>query len=249
MATPRRHGGRPSFSTLTWNRRDRAVKDPTSEEFEELLSTLRHELLGPLAILDQVMNTVREQVDDLPQEVVEVLDAGERQLRIARALVDDLRIAGQDELELDTELVDLRKVVETNVSDLRQTFLRDRQVELELPDRAVMVEVDEARLAQIMRNLLDNAHKYSPPREPIRVLVRHEGDVAELWVIDSGDGVTPEEVEEIFEPYVRGDQPVAGLGLGLTVSLQLARAHGGDLRVPEAPEGDGGQFVLELPLA
>lgn len=216
---------------------------------EEILSTVRHELGGPMAVLDMMIETLIEHLDELPDEVRDIVGAGRRQLDVARATLEDLHVAGLEQLDLELETVDLGEVTRAYVTDLDTTALRGRDVQVHAPAHPVPVRLDPRRFAQILRNLLDNADKYTPSGTPVNVHVVRQEERAEVWVVDSGDGVAPEHVERIFERYTRGQSDPAGIGIGLAISRQIARAHGGDLNLADAPEGDGARFVLELPLA
>lgn len=218
-------------------------------ECDDVLSTLQHELGGPLAVLDMVLETLTARRDELPPDIAEIVGAGRRQLDVAQATLEDLHVAGQepDQLELELEEVDLGPVTERHVTDLGRTIIGGRDVSTVVPGDPVPVRLDVRRYGQLLRNLLENADKYTPSGAPVRVHVEPHDAHAEVWVVDSGDGVAPEDAERIFERYARGAADGAGLGIGLAISRQIARAHGGDLRVTEAPEGRGARFVIELP--
>ncbi|MDX1657229.1 MAG: HAMP domain-containing sensor histidine kinase [Nitriliruptorales bacterium] len=217
-------------------------------DLEETLSLLRHELTTPLTVIETALDALEKQRDRLPADSRELVGAGRRQLRVAQAIVDDLHVAGQDELTLDLERVDLGELVSEYVDDLDRVFVDGHEIVLRVPDEEVPLTVDVTRIRQLLRNLLDNADKYSPDDEPIHVDVVTEDDAALLWITDSGDGVAPEDAERIFEHYVTGDHARSGLGLGLAISRRIAQAHAGGLAVTDAPNGSGARFVLELPL-
>lgn len=111
--------------------------------------------------------------------------------------------------------------------------------------------VDAALVRQALLNLLDNAVKYGPPGQAVRVSMTHRAGRVLIRVDDEGPGVAEKERARIFEPYHRlsrdRESAVAGSGIGLSVVGEVARLHGGDARV-EAGEGGGARFVLEIPL-
>jgi signal transduction histidine kinase len=112
------------------------------------------------------------------------------------------------------------------------------------------LEIDELRVRQILRNLLDNAAKYSPPNTEIRVSARREDSQIMIGVSDQGKGITPEDQARLFEPFERlreNSTTVAGLGLGLLVCKRLVEAHGGKIWVESAP-GQGTTFWFILPV-
>jgi two-component system, OmpR family, sensor kinase len=100
---------------------------------------------------------------------------------------------------------------------------------------------------QILGNLVDNACKYSPEDSPVVLIGGRDGDEAVLAVEDDGAGVRPEERERVFERFTRLE-PGRGLGLGLYIARQLARAQGGDLIATDARVATGARFELRLPL-
>jgi two-component system sensor histidine kinase KdpD len=125
------------------------------------------------------------------------------------------------------------------------------RVEVALPeDDPPLVHADRAQCGRILANLVENALRYSPPTESVRVQVRETGSDALIRVVDHGPGIAPADAERIFEPFHRGSVPGAsrGAGLGLAIARGFAEANGGRVWV-ESHEGQGATFVLALPLA
>ena len=114
-----------------------------------------------------------------------------------------------------------------------------------------MVDVDAGRVVTILRNLLDNALKFSPKGGEIRCSVSVSAGTARVHVVDHGLGIPPEQIHRLFTRFSRLVTPdnshISGTGLGLYLSRELARLHGGDIRVT-SKLGDGTRFVLSLPL-
>ena len=110
------------------------------------------------------------------------------------------------------------------------------------------MRVDPGQIRRVLVNLVENALKYSPPGEPVRVQVAATPSEAAVRVIDHGPGVPPEERELIFEPFHRGARSggAAGAGLGLAIARGFAEANGGRVAV-ESRAGQGATFVLSLP--
>lgn len=113
----------------------------------------------------------------------------------------------------------------------------------------VLVMADRERIAQVLRNLLTNAAKYSSSGTPIAVRLAVIDGRLRIAVSDGGPGIGPEELPRIFDKYGRGrdatGRKVPGGGLGLYLSRQIARAHGGDLNVTVTP-GSGATFWFDL---
>jgi two-component system OmpR family sensor kinase len=113
------------------------------------------------------------------------------------------------------------------------------------------VSGDEARLRQVVANLLDNARTHTPPGTPVSVRLSTSGETASIEVADRGPGIAPHEAERIFERFYRGDpsrsRASGGTGLGLAIAAAIAEAHGGALSMSSRPD-EGATFVVTLPL-
>ena len=116
----------------------------------------------------------------------------------------------------------------------------------------MVVEGDDARLRQVVGNLLSNARAHTPPGAPVAVRVRAEGGEAVVEVDDSGPGLAPGHAERVFERFFRADPSRArasgGSGLGLSIVSAIAAAHGGRAEVQSTP-GRGATFRVVFPLA
>ena len=124
------------------------------------------------------------------------------------------------------------------------------RVEVVLPDDSPLVHADLHQTERVVANLVENALRYSPPDEPVRVQVRQTGSEVLVRVVDHGPGIPSGEADRIFEPFQRGSLrvPTRGAGLGLAISRGFAEANGGKVWV-ESHQGQGATFVLALPLA
>jgi signal transduction histidine kinase len=121
-----------------------------------------------------------------------------------------------------------------------------------LPPSPVLVKGDRSRVRVAVRNLLDNAVKYSPEGGEVRCSICQGAGVASITVADQGIGIPPSQIARLFQRFERASQPAAGgipgTGLGLHLAREIARAHDGELRVTSEP-GRGTTFVLVIPLA
>lgn len=206
-----------------------------------------HELRNPLSALstdvqalglapsgqgrDRALARVGRQVDRLTRMLDDLLDAA----RIE---------AGY--LELQPEELDLRREVQEVVRFYAPTA-PDRDLVVEAPDEPVTVRGDPLRIGQVITNLVSNAIKFSPEGGPVEVSVGLRGDEAVLTVADTGVGIAPEELSEIFTSFRRSRPDVAsGAGLGLSVVRRIVAAHGGTIEVESEP-GVGSTFRVRLP--
>jgi signal transduction histidine kinase len=145
-----------------------------------------------------------------------------------------------------------------DLNDVVREVLEERGVRDETPvefhpSEEQTVEVDRDRIHQVVANLVSNAVKFSPSREPVRVAVRGDGREAVLAVQDRGIGIAPEDVPKLFGRFVRIRQPgmaerIPGTGLGLYISKTIVDAHRGRIWVESDP-GRGSTFFVALPVS
>jgi signal transduction histidine kinase len=149
--------------------------------------------------------------------------------------------------------VGLGDLVAAVVDEVRlQPRAAGARIEIVPPDHEVTVDGDPDGLRLALRNLLENAVKYSPRNAQITVSWRADGGHAALDVVDRGLGIAPHEHARIFRKFVRGESATAahvgGTGVGLAIVQQVVDAHGGEVRLRSRP-GEGSTFTLRLPLA
>jgi two-component system phosphate regulon sensor histidine kinase PhoR len=125
----------------------------------------------------------------------------------------------------------------------------DVHIDPELPE----VVMDERAMQLVVINLVENALKYAPKTEIVRVEVARDDEQAVLRVVDRGPGIPAEDRERVFERFYRGKSArsgqVRGSGIGLALVQHIAEAHGGDVEVREGEGGRGATFVVSIPLA
>ena len=135
-----------------------------------------------------------------------------------------------------TEL-DLRSVVQ-DVIEVWQGVSSDHEITVTQPSGPVQVNCDPVRIEQVVCNLLSNAIKYSPSGGIVDVSLTEESGAAVIRVTDRGIGIPKEELRKVFEPFRRTSiarQQIAGIGLGLSVSLRIVKDHGGTIDVDSDP--------------
>ncbi len=219
------------------------------------VATASHELRTPLATLDGILELIDEDfqsgapdLDDAQSLVARARAQSKRLGRLAADLLDLSRIDAQ--VELRSEPVELAEISRAVLAEF-ELGTSDRGIETVLDDRAGSVWAlgDPGSVARIVRILLDNAVRISPPGTEITVELRN-GSRASLSVRDQGPGVAEDERELIFERFKRGRGTAAGggFGLGLAIGRELAERMGGEL-VLEDPDAPGATFTLRLPVA
>jgi two-component system, chemotaxis family, CheB/CheR fusion protein len=222
---------------------------------DEFLVMLAHELRNPLTPITHAIHLLQQKGADPASTTLHEMIARQtsRLVHLVDELLDVARI-GRGIIELTHERIDLRALVQQSMQANRVRFeQRQHTLSLSLPERAVYVDGDPVRLEQVMANLLDNAAKYTDPNGRITVSLQRDGDDAVIRVRDSGIGIAPEMLDEIFELFAQVDHSLArsggGLGLGLTVVRRVLDLHGGRIAAHSDGLGTGSEFVVRLPLA
>jgi two-component system sensor histidine kinase BaeS len=217
-----------------------------------MAADVAHELRTPLSNIRGYLEALQEGVADPTPEVLSSIH--EEAMHLQR-LIDDLQVlslAEAGELPMDLRPADLGDVVAQAVAAHRPAA-ESAGVTLEVAvTGSVPVEVDRARMRQVVANLVDNALRHTPQGGVVSVATRFEGGHALLVVADTGRGIPAEHLPHIFDRLYRVDpsrsRNTGGTGLGLSIARELARAHGGDITADERP-GGGARFTVRLPPA
>jgi PAS domain S-box-containing protein len=227
---------------------------------DEFLAMLAHELRNPLNAI-AASNSLQQHLGAQDSRNVQLRDTVGRHVRkLARMLDELLELSRMTRgtLRLQTRPLDLSLVVDNAVQiTSAQTEALHQRVEIAGHQGPLPVAADALRLEQALANIVENASKYSDPETTItiemRSVVTDRGPMAEVVVRDQGIGLSGEQIESVFQPFVQGPQTLArtsgGLGMGLTIARQLLELHGGTLTADSAGPGAGASFTLRLPLA
>lgn len=218
---------------------------------DEFLSIASHELKTPLTPLKMGLDSMERRIrQGLPVELASVVKS-QRQVDRLHWLVHDLLDASRVELgklEIRREPIELAQLVAEVVAQFRLSF--ERQFELELEPARHWIWGDRDRLEQVLVNLLENAHKYSPPEEPVRVRLERSGEEICLAVSDRGIGIPLADQASVFQRFHRAanasPRNFGGLGLGLYLSQSMVQLQGGTLSL-SSEEGRGSTFTVRLP--
>ena len=231
---------------------------------DEFLAMLAHELRNPLAPIRNAVHILRTFCNAtcaISDQTARQRDMIERQVAHMAHLLDDLldvsRIT-RGKIHLKRERLDLRVVAEQAIESMRsQIEARRLTLQWQATSAPLPVDGDPTRLEQVLRNLLHNAAKYTEPGGCIWVTMEAEAADAGAWravirVRDSGEGIAPELLEHIFEPFVQAEQSLArtqgGLGIGLSMVKSLMELHGGVVEAHSRGLGQGSEFIVRLPL-
>jgi len=221
---------------------------------DEFLATLSHELRTPLnAILGWTSLLASGQLDAAATR--KALGVIERNTRVQAQLIEDLLDISRivtGKLRLDMKPLSFKAVVNVAVESVRPVAERsDVRLELALEEDAT-VKGDQARMQQVVWNLLANAIKFTPAGGWIRVTVSRHDDRISAAVTDSGAGISPEFLPYVFDRFRQEDgaptREHAGLGIGLSIVRHLVELHGGTVSARSEGEGKGASFVVDFPV-
>jgi len=216
------------------------------ESQERFVSHAAHELRTPLASLRLEIELARRTCTT-PEAYAEALEGTLESVERLSALADDLLELARETSKLHTEVTSLRKAVDAAVRDVTP-LARARSVTLEVSACDGTVVGPTLAVARVVRNVLENAVRFSPRGTCVHVSCEARDDAFDIRVVDEGPGVKQADAERIFEPFVRGAarHESGGAGLGLAITKQLVRRLGGNVRVEPGPAG---VFVVSLPCA
>jgi PAS domain S-box-containing protein len=250
----RREAAHERERLLEAERAARADAERANRVKDEFVAMVSHEIRTPLnAILGWIQLMLRP--DAGPDVVARGLDVITRNTRLQAQLISDLldisRIVS-GKLRLDIAPVDLAAVV-SDALDTVQRNADDKHIVVtcELDVAAGVVAGDAARIQQIVWNLLSNAIKFTSEGGRIAVHLRKRGLDAEISVTDTGVGIRPEFLPQIFNRFQQADQSITrrfgGLGLGLSIVKHLVELHGGTIAAESGGIGQGATFTVLLP--
>jgi len=228
--------------------RSLALEKADSELREQFIAVLGHDLRNPLAGILGGARLLRRDAQN--EKAVRVLDLMEKSADRMAALIDDVmdfargRLGSGIELQRDAALLEpvLRHVV--------------AELEADRPGRTIVcsfdlpgpVFCDPGRISQLASNLLGNALTYGDPRQPVQLAASATSDEFRLWVANAGEPIPDLAMERLFQPFFRGKVRPSqqGLGLGLHIASEIAKAHGGTLQV--SSDRAETRFTLVMPL-
>jgi signal transduction histidine kinase/DNA-binding response OmpR family regulator len=238
-------------TALVRARRDAEVANRAKDEF---LAMLGHELRNPLSPILIALDLMRlKGIGGVQKEHAVIERQAMHMVRLVDDLLDVARIA-QGKIELRREPVELSVLVAQaleTVSPLMEE--REHRLRVDVPASGLAVHADPVRFTQVLCNLLNNAAKYSNNGSAIGVTARVDGDDVVLTVQDSGIGIRPEMLPQLFDKFVQERQALdrsrGGLGLGLAIVKSIVALHGGTVSAhSEGPER-GSVFTVRMPHA
>ena len=222
---------------------------------DKMYSVIAHDLRSPMASIRMVLNLVVQSStpETVGAELYTLLDQANRESEEVHDLLDNLLKWTKSQtgrLNVVLQDLDLNDII-PGVVDIFEMIASTKQIKLDLqgPDKPLVVHADNDMLKTVVRNFISNAIKFSPEGASIEIVMKEEGDFAKVSVRDHGVGIAPDRLESIFHKgettYGTGGEE--GSGLGLQLCQDFARKNGGDCTV-ESVEGEGSTFSVLIPL-
>ncbi|HEX7783137.1 MAG TPA: CHASE3 domain-containing protein [Sphingobium sp.] len=237
-----------SFSDISEREKVERMKD-------QFLSTVSHELRTPLTSIVGSLGLLRggvaEELAPGAQRLVVIAESNaNRLIRIVNDLLDVEKLQS-GEMTFDFQPLDLRSVIQ-KAADAMRGLSATRHITIAAQEHAqpLMVRGDSERLIQVITNLVSNAIKFSPENSIVTISSEMRGGVAQVRVADQGPGIDAELRDRLFTRFAQGTGAASstpGTGLGLTISREIVRNHGGDIWLEEGT-GSGSVFAFNVPL-
>ena len=229
-----------------------STRQASESRVRQFVADASHELRTPLAAIRGYTELAQRKSSEVPDDVAHAMGRVESEaIRMTRLVEDLLLLARLDSgRPLERQPVDLSRLCADAISDAHAAGPEHRW-NLDLPPEPVCVTGDEARLHQVLANLLANARTHTPAGSEVTVALRTDADAAVIQVLDNGPGIPGELQSEVFERFARGDtsrsRKAGSTGLGLAIVSAVVRAHDGTIELRSIPGYTA--FTVRLPLA
>ena len=217
------------------------------ERQEQFVSDASHELKTPISIIKSYAELLQRRGKTHPEVFDESLEAIRSESDRMQQLVEQMLVLAKDKTEATVETIDLVPLCKETVQTFQKAY--NRQVNLNVRARSILIEGVPGQIEQVIYILVDNALKYSEKEILLELMI--EQNQAVLKVTDQGTGISEEEQKRIFDRFYRVDKArsreTGGTGLGLAIAKSIVKQHSGTLSV-KSKFGEGSTFIVELPL-
>lgn len=227
-----------------------STRQASESRVRQFVADASHELRTPLAAIRGYTELAQRKRDQVPDDVAHAMGRVESEAERMTHLVEDLLLLARLDSgrPLEREPVDLARLSADVVSDAHAAG-PDHQWNLDVPPDPLYVTGDDARLHQVVANLLANARTHTPPGTSVTLSLHPEPGAAVLRVVDNGPGIPAELQSEVFERFARGDtsrsRKGGSTGLGLAIASAVVRAHSGAIELRSVPGWT--EFTVRLP--
>ena len=220
-----------------------------------LMADVAHELRTPLAVLEGNLRAILDGVHELNEEEIALLYEQTQHLNHLVADLRELSLAEADQLPLDRQEVDLALLVKETVAHFDLAAQEQGlQLTIEIGEQLIHPSLDDHRVRQVLHNLLSNAFRYTPRGGKVSISAKRvsETNALEIIVTDSGAGISPEELPNIFDRFYHNEETASrdrgGTGLGLAIVKAIVEAQGGNVSAHSGGRDQGSTFAISFPI-
>lgn len=220
----------------------------------DLIAWIGHDLRTPLTSIRAILEALADGVVEDPQTVQRYLKTAQRDIRALSMLINDLFELSQMDaggLQLDSHPNSITDIISDTIESFTELATRQNvTLEGSVIPGVDPVNMDAARIGQVLNNLLSNALRHTPAGGRVSIRAWRGVNGLQVEVEDSGEGIQPEDLPHVFDQFYRGEKSRSresgGSGLGLAIARGIVEAHGGRIWVASAP-GQGAHFCFTLP--
>ncbi len=234
-----------------------ALRLKKNETFKtEMLGQFTHEMKSPVVAVYQAIQLLEKTIGPEPstdqKRLISIINSNNETL--SNMITNILHSASYDgdTLKLNLRRENITKLFTNSLMKLAPTVkVKDIKVDLKFSSEKIECQIDKDRMEEVFMNLLSNAIKFSPERSTLQVMIMDNGSLAEFRIKDQGIGIPLQEIPYIFEKMYRASNSskisVKGTGLGLYITSQIVKAHGGKIKV-KSKENHGTVFIVQIPI-
>jgi PAS domain S-box-containing protein len=231
------------------------VSQEANRAKDDFLMTLSHELRTPMTAILGWSRMLPSMSPDDPmfhEAVISIAGGAQLQARLIDDILDVSRIVS-GKLRLAPETMEVARVIMNSAEAVNATAeAKQITITMSLPPSLGVIVADPTRIQQVIWNLLNNAVKFTPRGGKVAVSARRTASQVQVSVTDTGEGIDPQFLPHIFEPFRQAESPQTrvhgGLGLGLSIVRYIAEAHGGTVSAESEGRGKGSTFTVTLPV-
>lgn len=216
---------------------------------QELTKDISHELRTPITTMQAQLEAIMDGLWEPSEERLKSIYDELQRLNRLTVSIEDLSRCEGSKIRLNKSEVDLETVITTILTNFEKQLL-DKNINLQVDLKPINIMIDKDKISQVIINIISNAIKYTPNKGEIFVSCFTKSDYVYISIKDSGIGISDEDKNYIFERFYRTDKSrtreTGGVGIGLTISREIVKAHGGSINVYSKLD-EGSNFIIKLP--